>query len=212
MDVLKITLMYLFPKRVQRVWNAGQVSHLLFPDSTVWFFTLEWKNTLCVCVCICTSKDTHTHTHIDWFILFYDCPDSRVQSCAESPRTCRSLHAYTHNYFFPSQFSHYHRTDSIASIFLRRRTRAAHNFFLTHQVPHCTHKAHTHQMKCWCYKKTAVFNLSLKLNRLPTRTQPILHAVQVMFRTDSAVCLLYLICMQCGVKVPARWTKSPLGH
>lgn len=104
MDVLKITLMYLFPKRVQRVWNAGQVSHLLFPDSTVWFFTLEWKNTLCVCVCICTSKDTHTHTHIDWFILFYDCPDSRVQSCAEGPRTCRSLHAYTHNYFFPPNF------------------------------------------------------------------------------------------------------------
>lgn len=164
------------------------------------------------CVCICTSKDTHTHTHTDWFILFYDCPDSRVQSCAEGPRTCRSLHAYTHNYFFPSQFFHYHRTDSIASIFLRRRTRAAHNFFLTHQVPHCTHKAHTHQMKCWCYKKTAVFNLSLKLNRRPTRTQSILHAVQVMFRTDSAVCLLYLICMQCGVKVPARWTKSPLGH
>lgn len=211
MDVLKITLMYLFPKRVQRVWNAGQVSHLLFPDSTVWFFTLEWKNTLCVCVYLYKQRHTHPHTH--WLIhTLLWLPWQQGTKLCWRPKDMQELTCLHTQLFFPSQFFHYHRTDSIASIFLRRRTRAAHNFFLTHQVPHCTHKAHTHQMKCWCYKKTAVFNLSLKLNRRPTRTQSILHAVQVMFRTDSAVCLLYLICMQCGVKVPARWTKSPLGH
>lgn len=119
--------------------RSGESSSLPWQHCLV-FHTWMEKYIVCVCVCICTSKDTHTHTHIDWFILFYDCPDSRVQSCAEGPRTCRSLHAYTHNYFFPSQFSHYHRTDSIASIFLRRRTTS---FSLTKFLAAHTKHIHT---------------------------------------------------------------------
>lgn len=58
-------------------------------------------------------------------------------------------------------------------------------------------KTHTNStdLNLWCYKKTAVFNPSLKLSRRPktpspTSTEFILHAAQFMFRNDDSVWLL----------------------
>lgn len=165
----------------------------------------------CVCVCVFVQAKTHTPTHTLTDSYSFMTALTAGYKAVLKAQGHAGAYMLTHTtIFFPPNF--FIITEPIASQVSFCADAHAHNFFLTHQVPHCTHKAHTHQMKCWCYKKTAVFNLSLKLNRRPTRTQSILHAVQVMFRTDSAVCLLYLICMQCGVKVPARWTKSPLGH
>lgn len=164
-----------------------------------------------MCVCVFVQAKTHTPTHTLTDSYSFMTALTAGYKAVLKAQGHAGAYMLTHTtIFFPPNF--FIITEPIASQVSFCADAHAHNFFLTHQVPHCTHKAHTHQMKCWCYKKTAVFNLSLKLNRRPTRTQSILHAVQVMFRTDSAVCLLYLICMQCGVKVPARWTKSLLGH
>lgn len=155
---------------------------ILFSDSAVCFFTLEWKITF-VCV--------RAKTHMGWFICFYDCSDSRVQSCAERPKDmqeCTCLHTNPHS--LTHSITHTHTRDTYTheththnqATFSHPIFSLSQNWWYHKYLPTLvfsqihTHKqsfslshtqTNTHWLNCWCYKKRAVFNLSLKLYRQP---------------------------------------------